>query len=369
MLYKDSIKTSEFLSLSGQRGICLSLFLPTTRLTQDAQADRIEFKNLAKDALDQAVTIADKRQIRAMEAMAADLEDDDDFWAFQAYGLCVLFTPQNIRTYRLPYSVEKAAEASDRFYLKPLLPSLRPKTAWLLAISQKSVNLYEFLPSQELIPVEVRDLPKDFSDATRRTLQRDKAPVRRLEGLEGHKVLQTQFLRAVEKAVHPYVADSRMSLILATTSELAAIYRSLNRSDELVDEMIEGSVENLPLEDLKQRAIPLVKGLYQRRIDRWVARYEQFKSANRAISDLASIARLASHGQVSDLLVDADQVHYGTMDESGGIVADTRGAGSYDLIDEIIVRVLQSGGDVLAVRKGEDAPAALMPISAILRWS
>ena len=370
MLYKDRIREKEWLKLAEQRGVCVSIFLPTTPLSQDAQASRITLKNMAKQALEQAQAIADKRQIWPMEAHLEDLQDDEDFWRFQANGLAVFVTPDSIRTYRLAHSVEEVAEVSDRFYLKPLLPSLRPKAAYVLAISQKSVTLYEFTAAQQLEPVNVPELPADFSDATGRTLQRDRAPARKLQGDEGAKVLQTQFLRAVEKAVRPVVSGSDMPLILATTANLQALYRTVNGYDLLADQSIDGSVENMPEEDLKQAVIPLVQELRHARIQRWVELYQQRRGESRTSTDLAAIAKLATYGQVSDLLVDADVVRYGTVSEQGQLTTtNQRSAESYDLIDEIATRVMMSGGEVLAVRKDDESPDELMPMAAILRWA
>ena len=89
MLYKDIIREKQFLKLAAQRGVCVSVFLPTTPLTQDAQADRIVLKNLTKEAMEQAEAIANKRQIQAMTGYLEELQEDDDFWEFQANGLGV----------------------------------------------------------------------------------------------------------------------------------------------------------------------------------------------------------------------------------------------------------------------------------------
>ena len=183
-------------------------------------------------------------------------------------------------------------------------------------------------------------------------------------------MLQTQFIRAVEAAVREAVRGSGVPLVLATTSELQAIYRSLNHYNHLATASVDGSVENLPLEDLRQAVGPLVSELRQARIEAWTSRYEQFKSDNRAVADLATIARLASHGQIASLLVDADAVQYGVLGSDGSLeLSEQRSATTYDLLDEVVTRVMEHGGDVLAVRKDEHALTALMPIAAILRWA
>ena len=370
MLYKDTIREKQFLKLAAQRGVCVSVFLPTTPLTQDAQADRIVLKNLTKEAMEQAEAIADKRQIQAMTGYLEELQEDDEFWEFQANGLGILVTPESIKTYRLAYAVEEAAEVSNRFYLKPLMSALQPMSAYVLAISQKSVKLYEFTAAQELEPLDVSDLPADFSEVTKRTLQRDRAPVGRLQGDEGAEILQRQFLRAVEKAVRPVVSGSNMPLILATTQEFQAMYQSLNGYDMLADKGSDGSPQGLSEEEIRQAIPPIVKELRQERIQQWCDLYYQRQSESRAIADLAMIAKLATRGQVSHLLVKVDAVQYGTLSDTGEMtLSDTPSAETYDVIDEIVIRVIENGGEFLGVLTEADAPKELMPMAAVLRWA
>jgi len=370
MLYKDTTREKQFLKLAAQRGVCVSVFLPTTPLTQDAQADRIVLKNLTKEAMEQAEAIADKRQIQAMTGYLEELQEDDDFWEFQANGLGILVTPESIKTYRLAYAVEEAAEVSNRFYLKPLMSALQPMSAYVLAISQKSVKLYEFTAAQELEPLDVSDLPADFSEVTKRTLQRDRAPVGRLQGDEGAEILQRQFLRAVEKAVRPVVSGSNMPLILATTQEFQAMYQSLNGYDMLADKGSDGSPQGLSEEEIRQAIPPIVKELRQERIQQWCDLYYQRQSESRAIADLAMIAKLATRGQVSHLLVKVDAVQYGTLSDTGEMtLSDTPSAETYDVIDEIVIRVIENGGEFLGVLTEADAPKELMPMAAVLRWA
>jgi hypothetical protein len=70
------------------------------------------------------------------------------------------------------------------------------------------------------------------------------------------------------------------------------------------------------------------------------------------------------------VLVDADGLGYGTIDDNGVIIhAEKRGPLTYDLIDEIASRVIEHGGEVLAVRRDEQVSNQLKPVAAILRWA
>jgi hypothetical protein len=368
MIHRDPFTQADFQRLNARRGLCISIYLPTSRVTQDTKKDRIVLKNLIEEATVQAGHVSDKREVAAAAERLLDLLDDEAFWAHQANGLAVLSSSERLETYRLAFDVLPMAEVSDRLHLKPLLPALTPKAAYVLAISQKSVRFFEFTPSLELVEIKVEGLPKDFSDATGRTLQRDGAPARRLEGDEGKKVLQRQFVRAIERAMRPVLKHESQSLLLATTVELQAMYSEANTYPHLADISYQGSVENLPLPDLAGQIEPLVADLRDRRLKAWEAEYTRFQSHGRAHTDLSTIGKAATFGQVATVLVDAESLGYGTIDDNGTIIkAGERGPGTYDLVDEIASRVIEHGGEVLAIRRDEQVSNHLKPMAAILR--
>jgi hypothetical protein len=123
MLYVDIPSLADLKSLAAHRDdICVSIYLPTTPVSQETAGDRIELKNLAKQALRQLETAnADKRRVAALIEHLDDLVDDDEFWRFQARSLAVLATPDNAQTFRVPNALVTIVEVSDRFHLKPLL--------------------------------------------------------------------------------------------------------------------------------------------------------------------------------------------------------------------------------------------------------
>jgi len=102
---------------------------------------------------------------------------------------------------------------------------------------------------------------------------------------------------------------------------------------------------------------------------RWQALYRSRLNEDRATTDLARAARAATLGAVRSLLVDMDQTVHGTVDEADGSVtlAESAGAETYGVADEVARRVLASGGEVLAVR-ADEMPEPGKPVAAILRY-
>jgi hypothetical protein len=370
VLYVDIPTPADIKALSSFHGdVCVSIYLRTTPLTQQAQADRIALKNLLKQAVQQMQTAAmDKRRMADIAEQFDDLIDDEGFWRFQAHSLAIFATPENMRTFRLPSALETLVEVSERFHVKPLLRSVSfPHTCYALALAQKSVRLIEVLPDLPAQTVEVEGLPEDAGRAVQGVGEIGYWPSGRIHGAEGQKVLLRQFARNVDKALRPILTGSDVPLILAAAEPLASIYRSVNTYSYLADATIEGSPEVLTAAQVAERARIILDGLYREELAAWRRLFETRASQGRATTDIAQTARAATMGAVDSVLMDIDEIIPGRIDERGAIVfAKQASASNYDLVDEIAARVITNGGRVIGVRK-TDIPRR-ESLAAILRY-
>jgi hypothetical protein len=370
VLYVDIPTSADISALSSFRGeVCVSIYLRTTPLTQQAQADRIELKNMAKQAVQQLQAAGmDKRRVADVAEQFDDLIDDDGFWRFQAHSLAAFATPENMRTFRLPNALETLVEVSDRFYVKPLLRSVSfPHACYVLALAQKSVRLIEVSPDLPAEPVKVEGLPEDAGRAVQGTGKVDHWPSGRIHGAEGQKVLLRQFARNVDKALRPLLTGSDIPLILAAAEPLVSIYRSVNTYSRLADATIEGSPEGMTDAQIGERARTVLDEIYRSELAAWGRLFEIRASQGRATTDIAQTARAATMGAVDSVLMDIDEVIPGRIDDRGSIVfAEHPSASDYDLVDEIAARVIETGGRVIGVRKA-DIPRG-ESLAAVLRY-
>lgn len=371
MLYVDIPTHDELLALANHRDdASVSIYLPTTPVTPDADANRIHLKNLARDAA-RALEAkgADKKRVAALSGLLDELGEDAEFWRYQAHGLGVLATPDNVRTFRVPTTFTPAVVVADRFFLKPLLRAVSfPNSAWVLAFAEGAVRLVEVSAELPAAAVKVEGLPTDAVSALgRTTLVND--PTARVQGGEGQKVLFRQYARKVDAALRPLLAGSDLPLILAANEPLATIYRSVNSYPHLAAATLGGSPDRLTDSQLAAAARPVLDAVNQEVIAAWRELFTKRGPQGRATSDIAHAARAATMGAVDSLLVDIDAVVPGTVGEEDGKVAFAEGAGTgaYGVVDEIARRVLLAGGRVLGVRKDE-IPGG-QPLAAILRYA
>jgi hypothetical protein len=368
VLYVDIPTFADIRALTSYRGdLCVSIYLRTTPLPQEAQADRIQLKNLAKEAVRQ-IQAAGTDQWQKIAEQLDDLVDDDEFWRFQAHSLAIFATPENMRTFRVPNALKPLVEVSDRFHVKPLLRSVSfPQVCYVLALAQKSIRVIEVSPDLPAEAIRVEGMPEDAGRAVQGAGKSGDWPSGRIQGAEGQKVLLRQFARKVDKALRPLLAGTDIPLVLAAAEPLASIYRSVNTYDRLVEAAIEGSPEGITDAQLGERARTILDGIYRDELAAWRSLFEARASQGRTTTDIAQAARAATMGSVDSVLVDIDAAIPGRIDERGAVVfAEHASASNYGLVDEIATRVIATGGRVIGVRKA-DIPQG-ESLAAILRY-
>ncbi|MBB5785521.1 hypothetical protein [Jiangella mangrovi] len=350
--------------------VSVSIYVPTSPLTQQAQAGRIEFKNLAAEATRQLEEAgADRAATATVREELDDLVEDDDFWAEQARSLAVFAAPVGLAVFRLPNELTSVVEVGDRFYVKPLLRAVTfPQAAFVLALAVGSVRLVEVTRDGPPFTVDVPGLPKDAASAVGKASITERSPIGRLQGSEGQKTRMGQYARKVDQALRGVLTGLELPLILAGTEPLSSIYRSLNSYPHLVEPGITGSPEGATDAELAEQARTVLDEVYARELADLGDLYEQRFDQGRASADLSTIARAATYGVVDTLVVDIDEKVPGHVDdESGAVTLAADDAVSYGVVDEIARRVLLSSGRVLAVRADEVPGEG--PVAAVLRYA
>jgi len=371
MLHIDLPSRADIEELAGRRAYpTVTIYLRTTPVTQEAQIDRIELKNLLKQAVaEMEAADTPKRAIWPIEESIGALVDDDGFWAEQANSLAIFAWAEGIRTFRLPNQLVSMVEVSDRAHLSPLLRSVTfPQNAYVLAISMGGCRLVEVsadLPSHE---VRVPDLPRDMSAALGRRSHTERTAPMGGGGQTSEHALLTRYARAVDQALRPVLAGHERPLIVAAAEPLASIFRAVSSYPHTTAATIPGSADQTPDGELAAAARGVLDGVYADRLKALAELFVQRENQGRATGDVAMAARAATFGAVDTLVIDMDALLHGTVGEEDGAVAFTDGpcAGSYSVLDEIASRALRSGARVLAARSA-DIPGG-GSLAAILRY-
>lgn len=365
MLHSDIPTRAEIQALGGHRAWpAITITLPTTPLTQAAQADRIALANATREALAMIEAKgADVRLLRAVEAPLAALAEDEEFWAHQANGLVIHATETGARAWRLAERVEASVVVEERFRLKPLLQALAmPREAMVLAIGMGEVRLIEVTEGMAPETVKVEGLPRGAADAAGRgshiTRKGDMA-----SGLAtSENALLSNYARAVDRALRPVLAGLEVPLVLAASEPMASIFRGLCTCPHLAAEGISGSPDDATDQVLGAAAREVLDRLQAAGITALAELFRQREAQGRATTEITRAARAAAFGAVDTLLVELGAELPGSLAEEDGAVT-YGGAGS--LTDEITRLAFATGARVV-VTGAEKIPGG-GPVAAILR--
>ena len=333
--------------LDSRDGPCVSIYLPTTPITPDADVDRIELKNLGAAAAEQLEAAgADRPTVLEFRESLEELTEDDDFWKEQSHSLALFASADGMRTFRLTNRLTSEVEVTDRFYVKPLLRAITfPQAAFVLALAAGSVRLVEVARDEPAFRVKVPDLPSDAASAAGKASIADRSPSGKIQGSEGQKVRLRQYARKIELALRGVLTGLELPLILAATDPLDAIYRSLNTYPHLVDVGMPGNPENKSDEELAAEARTVLDAVYGRELSAIRERFAFSFSRGLASADVATVARAATRGAVDTLLVDIDEKLPGQVDgENGAVTFGDDDSVTYGVPDEIARRTMLAGG-------------------------
>jgi hypothetical protein len=364
----------------------VSLFLPTHRVTADADQDRIRLKNLLKDAEERLLASGMRApDAREMLEPVWQLDRNAAFWAHQSDGLAIFVAPDLIRHYRVPLALPELVVVSDRFQIKPLVPLLTSdERFYLLAISQDHVRLLEGTRT-DVVDVDLGTMPESlaealkFDDPQKQLQYHSRAAPRgtkRAAMFFGHgqahgeddKDRLLRYFQAIDHGLQQLLREQRVPLILAGVDYYFPIYREVNSYPHLIAEGVSGSPEGLSDAELRDRAWNLVEPWFREKRDAALAHYRELAGTPRVSSDLKEIVPATAQGRVEALFVVPGLQRWGRFDpQTQEVVAhDAPESGDHDLLDLAVVKAFQSKAEIYTTPPSEMPNGS--PISAVFRY-
>jgi Bacterial archaeo-eukaryotic release factor family 3 len=358
--------------LSNRTAPCLSLYQPTHRHHPDNQQDSVRFRNLTRvlgESLQQQYGSHDATTL--LEPFHA-LAMDGGFWNHTQSGLAVLAAPAFFRVYQVLRAVPERAVVADSFHVKPLLRIMQSADAYhVLTLNRREMRLFEgnrdALEERDLVP-GARTITEALGDElTEPHLTvasyggAGGVPQRHGHGSKNDEIdTDTErYFRAVDRSIlEHYSLPSGLPLILAALSEYHQPFHSVSQNPYLLTEGIEINPAALSSDELCRRAWRAVEPRYLAQLGQLVERFGAARGVNLGDENLPDIAAAAVAGRVATVLIEADRVVPGRIEEdSGGITFGSLNCPDMDdVLDDLGEVVMRMGGEVVVV------PVDRMPV-------
>lgn len=346
----------------------VSIYLPSTPMTHEVEAVQLALRNAASDVEAQLRGIKiPKKQVDEIVETLESFQSDREFWQFQAHALAIFVAPGVVHAYRLANALQSHVSVGDRFDIAPLLRSVSfTNSGYVLSLAAGHNRLLEL--SADTPPIELElDLPDDLDTVMQDPKYQGRFDQHRADGTTGDRIERQRYARLVQDAALKHIGESNLPLILASSRDLEPAYRAVNSYQALLARGIDGNPEAFSVEELNTRARAILDEHYANNLVQWRETFGTRRVNGLATGQLSEVARAATAGAVSELLIDMDSTLEGSIDDVGVVhEVSEPDAEHYGIVDEIAARVLRSGGTVKAVRSA-DLPDDT-PVAAMLRF-
>jgi hypothetical protein len=366
--------------LNSPVGDYVSIYLATGSVAQAMLQGPIEVKNAAAGVEQRLVD----RGWRSTEAKAfttplRNLAENDAFWKVQRPGVGLFLSQRGLQAYRLRGTPRNSWWLGERFRVLPLLsPSEEDISFHLLAVSANRVCFFDG-SNDELRLVEIDGLPKDSHDAVREgestalvqvvttpagTTFHGQGP-----NVDHRKQELREYCRRIDRALHPHLADSSKPLVFAGVESLFPIFREMNTYSHLIDASLAGNPDRMAADELRAKALELLRPQRLLALERDLARYEDAAGARRTAERLSAVLADAHRGMIEALIVAERGTVWGRFDplDDSLVLTSAEDPIGCDLYDLAASQTLLHGGRVHVV------PAAEVPhagtIAALLRYA
>lgn len=374
-----------------QNDTCVSIFMPTHKASgENFQVDQIRLKNLIKEVEQRVIEAAPFTNSAEIEEILQPafnlLTHNGSFWQNGEQGLAIFLSKAISKIVVLPLPVTESIFVANRFYVVPLLPSLRENGRfYILLLSQNEIHLLDATryTAREIAQPNVPPSLAAFLqwETPERQLQKHSnsisAPHQGRSAIfhghgvgtaEAHKERLHRFLQTVAIGVAKQLKHQNLPLLLVGAEYMLAIYRKLNQYPHLVEEEIHGSFKTWNQEDLLQKAWAKVHGAFQVSQKEDVARLQHLINSGRSSNYIRQILVAAKEGRIETLFITVDQQQWGYFDRATNSISlrQTAAPDDEELFNLAAVYTLQNGGTVHVLSTAE------MPtktdIAAIFRY-
>jgi hypothetical protein len=369
----------ELKPILSSEGPCISIYVPMSSLpnSQGANANVLKWKECIRSL---------QQKMEQHGPQGRELAETISDWDSVAGGIkpegksiAVFRSPDVFRVTWLDREVPSKAVIGPHFYIRPLLGELiKPKTFYLLALSQKDVRLLCCTTSRsEEVALSTRAVVTSFEqymnsakpDHTLNLGASAGPSAGSSKGVftgtgtekEDRDKYLSHFYKQIDRGVNDVLRGKTAPLVLAGVDYELSLYRDINSYPNLSAEAVHGAPNGLKAGEMHARAIEAMEREYHRKLDDALATYDHKVGAG-ATNRLRDIVTAVREGRVLTLFVSDTLGQPGSFNESTYAVKgrESGSAEDEDLVNDAAIQTILRAGQVFVV------PNAKMPHGAPL---
>ncbi len=340
----------------------LSILLPTHRTSPDNKQDPIRVRNLVDEAIERLSEEFSKRDLEPLLKNLETLVSEIDY-PHTLDGLALYVSHDFAKLYYLPFSVKERVIIDQTFATRDLVYGLnRAQRYWILLLSEQVTRLIAGT-GETLEEINDKNFPLEMQGPGAN------APLPFAADSSYRDDRHRRFFQSVHSIFTSYDEDDALPLIVGGVARYLSFFNEVSQPHQVISETLTGNFDKTSLPELEELISPLRKSILAAQKADALDKLEAAANAQRVISTVGEVWRLANEGRGQLLLVEKNysvpgvigpEGHLELVDSVGGVdVID-------DAVDEIVEAVLAKGGKVLFVDNG--TLSLYQQIALILRY-
>jgi hypothetical protein len=249
---------------------------------------------------------------------------------------------------------------------------------FILSLSKNRAQLFE-VTGTHILPYGVEGMPTSMADAWKGTERHEQSIQSHssgdgnvmMHGQGGAKDTQEQeedvYIHAVAKSLHTVLHNQHDPLVFFGVEEEYGMFKKFDQSGRLLEDYVRGNPDHLTLEELKEKADPIVRAYQHKQSEPLIEEYGNLLGTGRTTHDITAILDAAAKGKVDLLLLEENAMQWGTFDEASGAVTlhDSQQPDSQELHGLAVLHTVKHHGRIANTEQGKIPEGAV--VAAILR--
>lgn len=346
------LSLSELKTLQAHREYpSVSILVPTHRHAPANKQDKIKATNLIKKAVDRLHDEFPKREVAAVVKNLMGLARHVD-WKHMLEGLALYASSTKAVAFSMPFKVKPRAMIDETFATRDLVFAFNRAPAYRVLSLGHQVRLFDAWTT----------VLEEHRDKTFPMSHRGPGGASKLPGGKGINIsaqrddAQRKFFSTVDDALEALQKVNPLPLVIAGVERNLAFFKEVTRHSSSIVGMLAGNYEKTSHTELGKLVWPVFEsGATVRRTDALV-QLDEAVGMQRHNSGIDQVWRAAQEGRVKTLLVEKEFKYPADLHPDGDRLLPYSGKGAQaldDAVDEVIERVMQTGGEVFFYGTGD----------------
>lgn len=340
----------------------LSIVMPTHRTFPDNRQDQIRLKNLAASAKKRLLSEFGEDEIKSLLKNLDEIMKEIDF-NYVLNGIAIFVNSKNRFKFNLQFPVPERVSVDSTFATRDLTYGYNRSQLYLVVIlSEKTVRLLSG-SRESIYEVNNADFPcrnKEFEDTTDTSFN---------DRLRENPERLKKFFRLSLTKIKDFCENEDYPVILLGVERNISFFRGISNGLNVISE-ISGNYDYTGVNEVMDLSWNKIKKYYADKRETILKAFRESFGFKKGVSGIDEVWKIAQQGRIKTLLTELNFHYPAKTDETGYSlisVEEKKGANVMDdAVDEIIEKVLASGGNALFYESG--SLSEYDKIGAILKY-